>query len=106
MSFNTLAKRVRCSTLAPAQRHVALRSCVERFCPLGFQRTWALLERRCQLRQGQPSSPESINAALGLLEAWRKAWLVRQAAEAAFRRTEKRLKLPKSVSTGAAVPRC
>jgi hypothetical protein len=104
MSFNTHAKRVRNEALSISHRHVALRSCVVRFCPLGFQRTWATLEKRFGLKQGEASAPESLVQAMSFLESWRRAWLLRQAAEAAFRREEKRLRVPKRSSPRATVP--
>jgi hypothetical protein len=104
MSFNTHAKRVRNEALPVSYRHVALRSCVERFCPLGFQRTWATLENRFGLKQGQTSNPESLLQAVSFLESWRHAWLLRQAAEAAFRREGKRLQVPRRASPRATVP--
>jgi|688.fasta_scaffold2318219_2 hypothetical protein len=104
MSFNTHAKRVRSEALPISYRHVALRSCVERFCPLGFQKTWAILEHRFGLKQGQASAPQSLLQAVSFLEDWRQAWLLRQAAEAAFRREQKRLQLPRCRSPRATVP--
>ena len=104
MSFNTLAKRVRNEALPISNRHVALRSCVERFCPFGFQKTWATLEQRFGLKQGEPSVPQSLVHAVSFLESWRQAWLLRQAAEAAFRREEKRLRVSRRRSPRATVP--
>lgn len=94
MSFGTHARRVANPALALGHRHSALRSCVERFCPLGFRATWSLLERRFGLRQGEPNAPDDLVAAVAFLSAWRQAWLAREAAEAAFRRWHKRAKVP------------
>jgi hypothetical protein len=104
MSFNTLAKRVRNESLPISYRHVALRSCVERFCPLGFNRTWRTLEARFGLKQGVPSESAQLQAAIAFLLAWRNAWLARQVAEAAFRREEKRLRVPRLGQQGATLP--
>jgi len=99
MSFNTLARRVENTDLPLSHRHVALRSSVERFCPLGFQKTWQLLETRFNLKQGRESSTQSLLAAIEFLKLWRQAWLLRQASEAEFRRAEKRHRVRMAVAT-------
>jgi hypothetical protein len=96
MSFGTHARRVSNASLSLGARHVALRSCVERFCPLGFRVTWSLLEQRFGLRQGEPNSPEALVAAVEFLSAWRKVVAAREVAEREFRLASRRLGLPQA----------
>jgi hypothetical protein len=96
MSFGRQARRVRNSALSVGQRHVALRSCVERFCPIGFRATWSLLERRFGFKQGHRNSPDALVAATNFLSAWREVWLAREAAERELRRWQKHVNIPES----------
>jgi hypothetical protein len=96
MSFGTHARRVSNASLPFGARHVALRSCVERFCSLGFRATWSLLEKRFGLKQGEPNSPEALVAAVEFLSAWRMAVMKRAAAEREFRLASRRLGLPQA----------
>jgi hypothetical protein len=94
MSFGTHFRRVTNNSLCIGARHVALRSCVERFCPLGFQATWELLERRFAIKLGQPNDPRALVAAAEFLADWRRVVLSHEHAEQQFRIAYKRLGLP------------
>ena len=96
MSFGTYARRVVNSSLPLGARHVALRSCVERFCPLGFLATWSLLERRFGVKQGEPNSHEALMAAVEFLSAWRRVVVAREVAEREYRHASRRLGLPQA----------
>lgn len=95
MSFGTHARRVRDEQLPLARRHTALRCAVERYCPLGFNATWAYLAATARPLPDMRRDPAALLRALDILEVSRSTWLeqvdafatVRRAGKAAGQRT-------------------
>lgn len=75
MSFNNEARIVKDESMPLGRRYMALRHCVELYCPLGFNGTWKILEARFGLREGQAASSQALTAAINFLELDRQAWL-------------------------------
>ncbi len=95
MSFNTEAAIVK-DVIAPlGKRYISLRHCVEAYAPFGSARTWALLQERFGVKEGQENRPEALVAATDFLEEDRTAWLTFRDALSAFVRSRVYRGLPK-----------
>jgi hypothetical protein len=88
MSFGTYARKVRDERLPAGVRYLALRGAVERYCPLGFEATWAYVIGHTGSRRETVSN---LLRALTVLQTSRTAWLRELADYAERRRAEKRL---------------
>lgn len=95
MSFSADAAKVRDVAVPFGIRYVSLRHCVEAHAPFGFRKTWALLQERFGIKEGQENSSEALVAAIDFLDEDRKAWLAFQDAMAAFSRSRVQRGLPK-----------
>jgi hypothetical protein len=104
MSFNREARLVKDGSIPLGLRYVSLRHCVELFCPLGFNKTWALLAGRFGLRENDANEPGVLVASVQLLERWRRAHIEVQAAERHYVRELLRLGLPKPPSNNSSKP--
>ncbi|MFV2177699.1 hypothetical protein ACFHW2_15000 [Actinomadura sp. LOL_016] len=108
MSFGTYARRVRDESLPPRDRHAALRCAVERYCPLGFNATWAYVTAVARPLPDVRRDVPALLGALDVLEASRAVRLAESAAFAAARRVEKAAgrRSPRAADLAAfAVPR-
>ena len=104
MSFNREARLVKSDQAPLGLRYISLRHCVELFCPLGFHRTWSLLEGRFGLRENQENNAPVLVAAVELLEQWRQAHIELQVAQCRYAQELVRLGLPKSPSNNSSKP--
>lgn len=101
MGFRTHARRVRDEQLPLARRHTALRSAVGRYCPLGFDATWAYLAATACPSPDLRTDPAAMIRALDALEASRAVRLAEVRALADHRLTEKAAgrRIPRAVDT-------
>ncbi|RSN67571.1 hypothetical protein [Actinomadura sp. WAC 06369] len=89
MGFGTYARRVRDEAADPRARHAALRCAVGRYCPLGFNATWAYVTAVARPLPDVRRDVPALLRALDVLEASRSVLLAETAAFAAVRRAEK-----------------
>ncbi len=88
-SFPASARRARDSALSPAERLLALRECVLRFCPYGFRATWHHLVVNAGIPKRLEDDPAAIVRAVAELEEAREPLLEHRKAYAERRRQEK-----------------
>lgn len=86
MSFAVHARRVRDESLPFVRRRGELRCAVGRYCPLGFNATWAYL---ATLAPDLRTEPAALPRALAVLEESRGVFLLQEREFAARRRVEK-----------------
>jgi hypothetical protein len=87
VSFGTYARQVRDPALPFARRVSALRSCVQRYRPIGFQNSLSFLE---EIARPYQSDEAALLRALDALVASRAQWQVLTEAYAQMRRAAKR----------------
>jgi hypothetical protein len=104
LSFNREARLVKSNQAPLGLRYISLRHCVELFCPLGFHKTWSLLEGRFGLKENQENDAPVLVAAVELLEQWRQAHIELQAAHRKHAQELARLGLPKAPSKNSSKP--
>ena len=86
MSFAVHARRVRDESLPFVRRRGELRCAVGRYCPLGFNATWAYL---ATLAPDLRTEPAALPRALTVLEESRDVFLLQEREFAGRRRVEK-----------------